>query len=159
MHHHQITLSFPIASNHEWQWRIQLVEDVLTHHFPRNSNEGNLLHECKFHNAFDKRNIKKALKMLIWKKYYLLLGKKFRTLEAVWSERSFRIRCEQWQGGKIKMGILWQCPNFKKRKFFEASLIKTLIKALMWWPKAVKSSEIEKYTKHHIYWFSCFNHF
>ena len=28
------------------------------------------------------------------------------------------------------MGILLQCPNFKKRKFFEASLIKTLIKAL-----------------------------
>ena len=33
--------------------------------------------------------------------------------------------------GKIKMGILWKSPNFKKRKFFEASLIKTLIKALM----------------------------
>ena len=28
--------------------------------FPRNSNEGNLLHECKFHNALIKRNIKKA---------------------------------------------------------------------------------------------------
>lgn len=32
--------------------------------------------------------------------------------------------------GEIKMGILWKSPNFKKRKFFEASLIKTLIKAL-----------------------------
>ena len=56
------------------------MEDVLTHHFPRNSNEGNLLHECKFHNAFDKRNIKKAN---LEKRFRLLLGKKFRTLEAV----------------------------------------------------------------------------